>query len=290
MDTVGPILITGAAGILGSALSSLCGEMSERCFAHSEADLDITDDDAVQVAISRFALASGRLVINTAAYTDVERAEDDEMRASAVNDRGARNVAEAAAQYGLGLAHVSTDFVFDGKKNGPYTEEDEPNPLNAYGRSKLAGELSVADACPDALIVRTAWVYGPGGADFPSKILQLARRREELEVVDDELGSPTASADLARGILELCRRRASGVFHLAGSGWCSRYEMAQEIIAVANLSTRLVPVGRGVFSTKAIRPANSVLSVEKASRLGVELPPWQDSLRNYVQHHLLKAA
>ncbi len=182
--------------------------MASAYFAYSEAQLDITDAAAVSAAVGRFAdeavVAAGRgLVINAAAYTDVERAEDDEERAFAVNDAGARNVAEAAARHGLGLVHVSTDFVFDGTKEGAYTETDEPRPLNAYGRTKLAGERSVMAACPEALLVRTAWVYGPGGNNFPRKIVELARTRAELQVVADETGCPTATADLARGILEL---------------------------------------------------------------------------------------
>ena len=290
MSPVGPILITGATGMLGSALTALCADSGECWSALPEANLDITDEPAVRSALSRFAADGGRVVINAAAYTDVERAEDDEARAFAVNDAGAANVAAAAKQESLELVHVSTDFVFDGRKDGAYVEDDEPNPLSAYGRSKLAGERSVLQACPDALLVRTAWVYGPGGTNFPSKILSLARDREELQVVDDEVGSPTSTVDLARGIIELCRRGATGVYHLAGSGRCSRYEMAEEIVQAAGLATRLVPVSGDVFPTKAVRPRNSVLSIEKARRLGVDMPPWRESLRAYVRDHLMEDA
>ena len=301
MNTMGPVLITGASGMLGSALASLCGTLGVSCDAYPESELDITDAAAVADVVARFdartrpqagaALgAAGGTVINAAAYTDVERAEDDEERAFAVNCQGARNVAEAAAQHRLALVHVSTDFVFDGGKSGPYTEEDEPHPLNAYGRSKLAGDRSVTEAHAGALVVRTAWVFGPGGANFPAKILTLAQARDEIQVVDDEFGSPTASFDLARGILELCGLRATGLFHLTGSGSCSRYELAREIVSAAGLDTRVLPVGRGFFPAKAVRPANSVLGMEKAHRLGVVMPPWQPSLRSYVQQHLSEAA
>jgi len=276
--------------MLGSALTALCEKLGVVCRPYAEADLDITDAEAVDAAAARFAAQDGVLMINAAAYTDVERAEDEEERAFAVNDTGARNVARAAARQGLGFVHVSTDFVFDGTKGAPYTEEDEPHPLNAYGRSKLAGERSVLEVCPTALLARTAWVYGPGGANFPAKILALARVREEIQVVDDEFGSPTASIDLARGILELRRLRATGLFHLTGSGSCSRYEWAREIVSAAGLHTRVLPVGRGFFPANAVRPANSVLSMEKAHRLGVVMPPWQPSLRAFVQEHLSKAA
>ena len=284
------MLITGATGMLGSALTSLCCELGVECHPCAEADLDITDAGAVLSTAGLFAARGGRLIINAAAHTDVERAEDDEARAFAVNDRGARNVAEGAARCGLGLVHVSTDFVFDGTKKGAYTEEDEPHPLNAYGRSKLAGERSVLEVFPGALIVRTAWVFGPGGNNFPKKILDLARTRAQLQVVDDEIGSPTFTIDLARGILQLYAGQASGFFHLTGSGSCSRYEMAQEIIRAAGLSTDLVPASSRAFPTKAQRPLNSVLSTDRARSLGVHMPPWQDSLRAYVLDYLLKAA
>jgi dTDP-4-dehydrorhamnose reductase len=288
VDVIGPVLITGATGMLGQALTALCEELGVPCSAYSETQLDITDAAAVSAAVGRFAgeaaAPGGRgLAINAAAYTDVERAEDDEERAFAVNDAGARNIAEAAARHRLGLIHVSTDFVFDGSKHGAYTEADDPNPLNAYGRSKLAGERSVMEAFPEALLVRTAWVYGPGGNNFPRKIVELARTRTELQVVADETGCPTATADLARGILELWGAGAKGLFHVAGYGSCSRFEMAEEIVAAAGSAVRVTPVPRGTFPTRAMRPANSVLCVEKARRAGVELPCWRDSLKAYVR-------
>jgi dTDP-4-dehydrorhamnose reductase len=284
------MLITGATGMLGTALTGLCDGLGVECHPYAEADLDITDAGAVFTAAGLFAAQGGRLIVNAAAYTDVERAEADEARAFAVNSQGAGNIAEAATRCGLGLVHVSTDFIFDGTKKGPYTEEDEPHPLNAYGRSKLAGERSVLKAHPAALIVRTAWVFGPGGNNFPKKILELARLHDELRVVHDEIGSPTFTVDLARGILQLCAREANGIFHLTGSGSCSRYEMAEEVIRDAEFSTRLVPVSSKTFPTKAQRPLNSVLSTDRARGLGVEMPPWRDSLRAYIQHYLHEAA
>jgi dTDP-4-dehydrorhamnose reductase len=293
VNTAGPVLITGATGMLGSALTALCVELGIPFEAYAEQDLDITDPVAVGAVMARFAAGRVGTVVNAAAYTDVESAEDHEERAFAVNDRGARNVAESAAAAGLGLVHVSTDFVFDGAKDGPYTEDDEPHPLNAYGRSKLAGELSVIQAHPLPLVVRTAWVYGPAiqaGTNFPAKILALARVRPELQVVDDEIGTPTASIDLARGVLGLVSLGATGLFHLAGSGVCSRFEMTREVLDAAGLHTRLAAVKRGHFPSKVVRPANSALSSDKAAMLGIVMPPWRVSLRSYVQEHLSKAA
>jgi dTDP-4-dehydrorhamnose reductase len=293
MNTIGPVLITGATGMLGSALTALCTELGVPFEAYAEAELDITDTSALDAVVARFARraaagagAAHTTVINAAAYTDVEKAEDEEERAYAVNDRAARNVAESAARHGLGLVHVSTDFVFDGTKDEPYVEEDQTRPLNAYGRSKLAGERSAVEAHPKALVVRTAWVFGPAGANFPVKILDLAGSHDDLQVVDDEFGTPTATPDLARGILGLIQLAATGLYHLAGFGSCSRYELAHEVLGAAGLQTRLVPVKRGFFVYKADRPANSALSSEKARRLGVVMPPWQPSLRAFVQQRM----
>lgn len=289
VNGIAPVFITGATGMLGQALTALCEESGVACRAYSEAQLDITDAPAVDDAVAQFSVEARRVeghrgvVVNAAAYTDVEGAEDDEDRASAVNDDGARKVAEAATRYGLGLVHLSTDFVFDGGKGAGYVEEDAPNPLNAYGRTKLAGERAVMAAHPDVLLVRTAWVYGPGGNNFPRKILELARTRSELQVVEDERGCPTASADLAQGILRLWSAGGRGLFHLAGSGSCSRYEMAEEVVAAAGLPVRVVPVPSGTFPVRASRPANSVLCVDKARGLGVELPYWRESLADYVR-------
>jgi dTDP-4-dehydrorhamnose reductase len=289
MGSLEPVVVIGASGMLGSAVTILCADLGVKCHAYPESHLDITDPAALEVTLARVAEQSGSraVVINAAAFTNVELAEDQEERAFAVNDRGARNLAEAATRHGLGLIHVSTDFVFDGTKEQGYKEEDIPNPLNAYGRSKLAGERAVLAAYPEVLLVRTAWVYGPGGDNFPRKIIERARHRDVLEVVSDEIGSPTYSIDLARGLLELWRLGATGVFHLAGSGSCSRYEMAQEVIDAAGLATRLVPVASSAFPSRAMRPARSVLCLDKSRRLGVEMPPWRESLRSYVSKHLV---
>jgi dTDP-4-dehydrorhamnose reductase len=276
--------------MLGSALTTILAQSGASCSPFAEAHLDITHVDALTAAVSGFAAEGGRVVINAAAYTNVEQAEDDVDKAFMVNDQGARNVAAAAAQFGLKHVYVSTDFVFDGAKPGPYTEDDQPNPLSVYGRSKLAGEKSVLEVAPESLIVRTAWVYGPCGNNFASKIFSLAASRDQLKVVDDEVGCPTFTFDLANGILGLIERDARGLFNLTGSGSCSRYEMAKEVIAAAGLATEVLPVSSDAFPTKAVRPHNSVLSLQKAQAIGVSMPAWQESLRFYVKQHLMNAA
>lgn len=276
-------LIAGANGMLGTALQRMLSERGESYEAPPESEFDITDEAAVARVVQRFAAAGDDgVLINAAAYTNVERAEDEPDIAHRVNELGARILATAACDNGLRFAHVSTDFVFDGTKGEPYVETDEPNPLSVYGASKLAGDMAVAESHPEAMIARTAWVYGPPGPNFPTKILERARSHGELQIVDNELGCPTYTRDLALGILGLLAAGAEGLYHLAGTGSCSRFEMALKTIEFAGLATRVEPVDGSQFHMKAARPKDGRLDCSKARVLGVELPPWQSSLQDYV--------
>lgn len=278
-------LIAGAGGMLGTALQRVLAERCDSCVAPPEGRFDITDETQVAEAVREFSASLGGergVLINAAAYTNVERAEDEPDVAYRVNETGARLLAEAAREAGLGFVHVSTDFVFDGEKRGAYVENDEPNPLSVYGASKLAGERAVAAAYPEAITVRTAWVFGPGGINFPTKILQFAASSQTLRVVTDEVGSPTYTVDLARGILGLVDAGARGLFHLAGSGSCNRFELAENVLALAALERQLLPVTSAEFPTKAQRPRNSVLDCSKAADLGVTMPAWGDALARFV--------
>ena len=272
--------------MLGTALQRVLKERGVRFVAPAEGEFDITDMAAVYKVVTAFAssLRDGErgVIVNAAAYTNVERAEDEPELALLVNERGAVNLARAAHESNLGFVHVSTDFVFDGFKNGAYIEEDEPHPLSVYGETKLAGEDSVAAENPDALIVRTAWVFGLGGANFPVKILEAARSRPQLKVVTDEIGSPTYTIDLAAGILGLEEAGAKGIYHLAGAGSCSRFELAQEVLRIAGVDTPIEPVTSDAFPTVAARPLNSVLDCSKAAGLGVTMPDWHDSLARFL--------
>ncbi|MDP1795032.1 MAG: dTDP-4-dehydrorhamnose reductase [Acidimicrobiales bacterium] len=280
-------LIAGAGGMLGTALQRVLTERGLDFSAPGEGEFDITDPVAVRHRLAEFAagLAPGvrGVVVNAAAYTNVEAAEDNDELAYLVNSHGPALLARGAREQELGLVHVSTDFVFDGRKRGAYTEDDDTNPLSVYGASKLAGEIAVAQEYPDAVTARTAWVFGPGGANFPIKIATAARNRPSLAVVNDEFGSPTYTLDLASGLLGLVDAGASGLFHLAGSGSCSRFELASEVLALAGLGeVVLEPVTSGTFPTKAARPLNSVLDCSKAAALGVTMPEWTDSIARFV--------
>ena len=280
----GAVLIAGAGGMLGTSLRKVCLERGVAVAAPGESDFDITEPAGVAGSVRAFAREHpDGVLVNAAAYTNVERAEDEPERAYAVNDAGARLLAAEAVRSGLRFVHVSTDFVFDGTKPGPYTEDDEPNPLSVYGRSKLLGERSVTEADPRALIVRTAWAFGEGGANFPKKILERARTMRSIDVVCDEKGSPTYTRDLAAGILALLDADARGLFHLAGSGSCTRDELAREVLRLAGRDdVEVVPVPSSAFPSKAARPANSVLDCSKAAALGVAMPEWRDALARFV--------
>jgi dTDP-4-dehydrorhamnose reductase len=270
--------------MLGQAMQTVAAERGFETFAPEEGTFDITSHDMVPKVIGAFAKAHPTgAVVNCAAYTNVDEAEEHAEIAFLVNQFGAGLLAETAAANNLSFVHISTDFVFDGKKSGAYSETDEPNPLSVYGASKMAGEWAVAAADPKALIVRTAWSFGPGGVNFPTKILDRARTTDTIQVVSDEVGSPTYTLDLAAALLRLIDVGATGLLHVAGSGWCARDEMAREILRLAGLhKVDVESVPAATFPGKAERPANGILDCSKAGILGVIMPTWRDALARYV--------
>jgi dTDP-4-dehydrorhamnose reductase len=232
----------------------------------TRAELDVTDAAAV-----RDALGPDDVVVNCAAWTDVDGAEQHEDEALRINRDGARNVAEAAGA----VVYVSTDYVFDGTKREPYVESDPVNPLSAYGRTKLAGERATVEANPRHYIVRTSWLFGLGGRNFVETMLGLG---PDVRVVDDQVGSPTFTGHLADALATLARTEDFGVHHLAASGSCSWFEFAREIFARAGSDTRAEPCTTADFPRPAPRPANSVLGSERGDRL----PTWQEGLDAYL--------
>ena len=271
--------ITGAAGMLGQDLLAAARAAGHEAVGFSRAELDVGDEAAVKDAIGT---ARPDVVVNCAAWTDVDGAENDEDAATTVNGAGAGAVARAAAQGGAWTIQVSTDYVFDGTKREPYLESDPVGPLSAYGRSKLAGERAVARVAPDRhTTVRSSWLFGPGGPCFPATILRLASERDELQVVDDQVGCPTFTGHLAAALVGLAARPPLGVVHLAGSGRCSWYELAREIVTAAGLGTEVRPCSTAEMPRPARRPAYSVLGTER----GLEAPPlpgWRRGLAEYM--------
>jgi len=223
------------------------------------------------------------VIFNCAAYTDVDACESNRDQAFAVNAEGAGNVAEVAAARGALLIHVSTDFVFDGRKASRYVEEDGPLPLSVYGESKLEGERLVAARAEDWIIARTAWLYGRAGRNLVDRVLARARQGADLAGVTDQVGSPTWTRDLAGGLLALAMGRARGLFHVVNAGACSRYEQIKFIVECAGLSTRVTPATSSAFPRAATVPAHAVLSTDRlAQEAGHAMRPWREALREYV--------
>jgi dTDP-4-dehydrorhamnose reductase len=274
------LVITGAAGMLGQDVVAAAGRNGHEVTAFSRADLDITDAGAVQASI---AAARPDVVVNCAAWTDVDGAEQDETAALAINGGGAGNVARAADACDAWTIHISSDYVFDGTKDEPYVESDPTAPLSAYGRSKLAGEHEVAVHAPTRhTVARTSWLFGAGGPCFPATILRLASERDELKVVDDQVGCPTFTGHLAVALIELAARatRPLGIVHAAGSGTCSWYEFSREIVARAAVDCAITPCTTAEMPRPATRPANSVLASERGDV--PRLPHWRDGLSEYM--------
>jgi dTDP-4-dehydrorhamnose reductase len=273
------LLVTGSAGMLGRAVAGTAARLGHDVIALTRAELDVTDAPNV----ARIVAAAGpRAVVNCAAFTDVDGAEASEARALRVNGDGAGNVARAAAEVGARVVHVSTDYVFDGTKGAPWLESDPVGPLQAYGRTKLAGERAVAEACREHTIVRAGWLFGAGGRNFADTMLDLLGERDEVEIVADQAGHPTWTGHLAPALVELAERTGDvGVFHAAGPGQCTWYEFAVEIAHRAGAGTRIVPTTSERFARPARRPAYSVLGTERDP--GVVLPAWQDGLAAYFE-------
>jgi dTDP-4-dehydrorhamnose reductase len=275
------VLITGAGGMLGVDVQAVALAAGHEVVALTRADLDITNRAAVDAAV---AAAGPELVINCAAYTDVDKAEGDERDgAHLINGVGAGNVATAAAAAGAWLVHVSTDYVFDGTKTaGPYLESDATAPRSVYGASKLEGEIEVARAAPlSHSIVRSSWLFGNHGLCFPATILRLAAERDSISVVDDQRGSPTYTPELARALLMVASQQLLGVVHVAGGGECTWFEFARETIAAAGLHATITPCTTAEFPRPAPRPAYSVL---RSARDGAPvLRDWREGLREYLE-------
>ncbi|MBN2310901.1 MAG: dTDP-4-dehydrorhamnose reductase [Candidatus Hydrogenedentes bacterium] len=272
-------LIFGAKGQLGR---DLVAEFEE---AGPVTGVDLPEVDVAQMDQVRAAVAEWRpdLVLNAAAYTDVEGAEADPQGAFRTNEFGAACVARAAAEAGAPVVYYSTDFVFSGDHTTPYEPFDPVAPQGEYAASKAAGETATREAAPSHFIIRTAWLYGPGGNNFVEKILRAAAERPVLRVVEDEVGSPTHTLDLAQATRALCGTAAYGTFHAVNAGSCSRYEFAQAILALAGLETSVEPCRASAFPTKAPRPAYSVLATEALTEAsGFAMRPWHDALRDYM--------
>jgi dTDP-4-dehydrorhamnose reductase len=271
------LLVTGAAGMLGRDVMLAAGNAGHDIVGFGHTELDVSDAAAVD---SKLEDERPDVVINCAAWTDVDGAEEAEETAMAVNGTGAGKVAAAAAAVGASVVYVSSDYVFDGAKGAPYVETDQPAPLSAYGRTKLAGEEATAAANPRHFVVRSSWLFGIGGNNFVETMLRLAEHQNEVLVVHDQVGSPTYTWHLAYGIVRLIEGLEHGIHHMAASGQCSWYEFAREVFEQAAVECKVLSATSDMLGRPAPRPAFSALESQREH--AIELPSWQDGLAGYI--------
>jgi dTDP-4-dehydrorhamnose reductase len=272
------LLVTGAAGMLGRDVTAAAARGGHDVIALSRRDLDITDSRAV----SRCVLdAQPSAVVNCAAWTDVDAAEAHEEEATAINGAAAGTVARAAAEAGALVVQVSSDYVFEGSATRPYVESSPVGPLSAYGRSKLAGERAVAQSAPRSAIVRSSWLFGPGGRNFVDTMLRLARERDEVRVVDDQVGCPTYTGHLGAALVEIAERGLTGVLHVAGGGACSWHDLAAAAFEATGARVSLSRGRTADLGRPAPRPAYSVLISERDD--APRLPDWRDGLAAHLE-------
>src|SRR5262245_13048616 len=272
------VTIFGATGLLGKAL--MREWHADDVTGLGSRDVDIRSNQDVQKI---FAQHRPECVVLAAAYTDVDGCETNRELAFAVNCEGAFNVAKAAADSASKLLFLSTDYVFDGRKQTPYEVDDPIAPQSAYGHSKAEAEAKVRAILPAACILRTSWVFGVDGKCFPDTILKLAATRKELDVVNDQRGCPTYTIDLARVIIQLCRSGATGTVHATNSGECTWFDFARDIVRGVGLTTQVRPTSSDKFVRPAKRPAYSVLSSASLRPYAITVPRWQDALRRYLE-------
>ena len=280
------VLVTGASGQLGTDLCEVLRDFELIPLTHK--DIEINDMDSVKQAFNKY---KPDIIVNTAAYVRVDDCEDEKEKAFKVNALGARNVAVVAQELGARLVHLSTDYVFGGEdesRTTPYTEFDTPVPLSIYGKSKLAGENLVRHFCLRHFIVRASGLFGVAGSsgkggNFIETMLRLARERDELKVVNDQVFSPTYTGDLARKIAQLMATEYYGIFHITNKGTCSWYKFTAEIVKLAGIKTPVVPITSDQYPQKARRPRYSVLDNYHLRLLGMDdMRPWREALKDYL--------
>ncbi len=273
------IAILGGRGMLGTDLASVCEQQGFGVNVFDLPEFDITDPQQLQEALN-----TAQIVVNCAAYTDVEGAESEAELAYQVNGAAVGRLGAMARDADKWVLHVSTDFVFDGRLNRPYVETDHPNPISTYGKSKLAGEQLLARSGCRHCVIRVEWTYGSAGNNFVTKLIQRAKDAQTLKVVDDQIGSPTATTEVARIICKLLRQRPEGTFHFASDGYVSRHKMAEFIFDKLATDVNLLPCKTSDYVTPAARPLNSRFDCSKIKALLDEsIEPWQVPLERFLR-------
>ena len=273
------ILTTGSHGLLGTNILPVL-ERSFTVIPYDIEEWDITDRDAGERTIRDI---RPDVILNLAAYTNVDECEDCLSLAYRVNAEAPGIMAKLCSDHNIKFVHISTDYVFDGEKETPYKEDDETNPTSVYGLSKLSGEKKVLANCPDAIIIRTQWLYGHGGINFITKITKIAREQGVAEVVNDQRGCPTYAKDIADPILLLIEKNRSGIYHVANAGSCTWFDFAREIFSCLHIDVVLKPITSEQLNRKANRPRNSVFDCSRLFRdTGHRMRTWQDALHDYL--------
>jgi dTDP-4-dehydrorhamnose reductase len=276
------MLITGSDGLMGTNILPYLGSQFE-VIPSVESEWDIRSPEQSELIIRD---SRPDVLLNLAAMTDVDGCEDRQEAAFLVNGEAPGMLAEICSRHGVHMIQVSTDYVFDGKKGSPYTEEDATNPLSVYGRSKKRGEERVLANLTTATIIRTEWIYGNGGANFITKVVKAACSKGSVKVVDDQTGAPTHARDLGRPVAEAARRRLQGVYHVTNSGSCTWYGFAKHIFSFLRMDVPCSPVSSDAYGSKAARPAYSVLDCAKIeAHTGVHMRSWQEALEEYLTEH-----
>lgn len=275
------VLLTGAKGMLGTDIRKVFKDRHEIIGVDVQ-DFDITDIEMSMEYIKRL---RPDVVIHPAAYTDVDGCEANSDTAFKVNAVGARNIAAAAAETGASMVYISTDYVYDGEKQSPYFEYDKTNPLSIYGKSKLEGENFVRSMCPKSYILRTSWLFGKNGKNFVKTMLELARTKKELAIVEDQIGAPTYTVDLAGAILNIISKPAYGTYHVTNEEHCSWYEYARQIFEIANVTgVDVRPIKTEELARPAPRPKNSVLEKFYLKLNGYDkLRPYKEAVEDYIK-------
>jgi len=277
------LLVIGAKGMLGRDLTGILSSSfsKDEVIGWDIEEMDIQKEDE---SVTKIEKLRPEIVIHIAAYTDVDGCELNREKAFAVNAEGTRHVALAASKCHAKMVYLSTDYVFDGDKSEPYLESDSPHPLNVYGHSKLKGEQYVQELVKDFLIIRTQWLYGPFGKNFVSSILQQAREKSALSIVNDQTGSPTYTVDLAKAISKLIQFDARGIFHVANRDLCTWYTFGQAILKLSGVNrVRVIPISSRELDRPAARPSYSVLNCQKLKReTGLTMRPWSEALKDYL--------
>jgi dTDP-4-dehydrorhamnose reductase len=276
------ILVTGSNGQLGNELKVLASSLSQAKFLFHDVDtLDITNFESLSLFFKENKPA---VIVNCAAYTAVDRAESEVEKAFLINDKAVENIKIIACKYACKIIHISTDYVFDGNRNVPYKEDDTTNPLSIYGKSKLAGEKHLA-MLPNAIIIRTAWLYSSFGNNFVKTMIRLGKEKKEIKVVFDQIGSPTYAADLSQVIIEILKQTNDtnfkpGIYHFSNEGACSWFDFASEIMFQSKLNCKVYPIETHEYPTPVKRPAFSVFNKAKIKKVyNITIPWWKDSLK-----------